>query len=66
MRSLQSRSRTTVSTRVKLLRWEVFVQMFVDGVLKAPHGKVFPLEQVADAVEESMRHGKGNKVLLEG
>lgn len=41
-------------------------QMFVDGVLKAPHGKVFPLEQAADAVGESMRHGKGDKVLLKG
>lgn len=43
-----------------------FLQMFVDGVLKAPYGKVFPLEQAADAVEESMRHGKGDKVLLRG
>lgn len=45
---------------------EMLLQMFVDGVLKAPHGKVFPLEQAADAVEESMRHGKGDKVLLKG
>jgi hypothetical protein len=40
--------------------------MFVDGALTAPHGRVFPLEQAADAVEESMRHGKGDKVLLKG
>ena len=45
---------------------EMLLQMFVNGVLKAPHGKVFPLEQAADAVEESMRHGKGDKVLLKG
>lgn len=41
-------------------------QLFLEGVIKTPAGKVFPLEQAADAVEESMKHGRGDKVLLEG
>jgi hypothetical protein len=57
---------TKCCSNVSHSRMEVSLQLFVDGVLKAPHGRVFPLEQAADAVEESMRHGKGDKVLLKG
>lgn len=42
------------------------LQMFVGGVIRTPAGEVFPLEQAADAVEESMKRGKGGKVLLKG
>jgi NADPH:quinone reductase-like Zn-dependent oxidoreductase len=45
---------------------EEIMKLFLEGVIRTPAGKVYALEQAADAVEESMRHGKGDKVLLKG
>ena len=42
------------------------LQMFKEGVIKTPVGKVFPLEQAAEAVAESQQPGRGEKVLLKG
>lgn len=40
--------------------------LFLDGTIVPYTGKVFPLEAWQEAVEESLKTGRGGKVLLEG
>jgi hypothetical protein len=40
--------------------------LFLDGTIVPYTGKIFPLESWQEAVEESVKTGRGGKVLLEG
>ena len=40
--------------------------LFLDGTIQPYTGEVYPLEQWAEAVEASIKTGRGGKVLLEG
>ena len=40
--------------------------LFLDGTIKPYTGEVYPLEKWVEAVEASIKTGRGGKVLLEG
>ena len=47
------------------LLYEV-VQLFLNGIITHHSGKSFALEDVLEAIQESMKEGRGGKVFLKG